>query len=255
VDQRGIRKPAVLDAALSIRTTYTPPDEVPPYEDAEGLDGLMRYKYFGDDPRHSDNVALRRAYEQRLPLIWFVGVARALYLPRYPVWLVADEPEKLQVAVALDGAQLLIRPEVPLADEQRRYVERLTKVRLHQPLFRARVLQAYDNTCAVCRLRHTELLDAAHILRDGHPRGLPVVPNGLGLCKIHHGAYDRNIIGVRPDLVVEVRHDILKEIDGPMLRHGLQEMAGVRLVAPRARAAQPDRSALEERYEEFRQSA
>jgi putative restriction endonuclease len=253
--QRGIRKPAMLEAALSFRTTYTPPGGVPPYEDTEGPDGLVRYKYRGNDPNHPENVALRRAYERQLPLIWFVGVERGLYLPRFPVWLVADEPVKLQFAVALDGAQLLVRPESPLGAEQRRYVERLTKVRLHQPLFRARVLQAYDNTCAMCRLRHAVLLDAAHILRDGHPRGLPVVPNGLGLCKIHHSAYDQDIVGVRPDLVVEVRQDILKEIDGPMLRHGLQEMAGARLVVPRTRAARPDRSALEERYEEFRQSA
>jgi hypothetical protein len=36
-----------------------------------------------------------------------------------------------------------------------------------------------------------ELLDAAHILPDGHPKGEPVVPNGLALCKLHHAAFDR----------------------------------------------------------------
>ncbi|MGI8867651.1 MAG: HNH endonuclease [Mycobacteriales bacterium] len=52
---------------------------------------------------------------------------------------------------------------------------------------------AYETRCAVCRIGHRELLDAAHILPDTHPRGEPVVPNGLALCKIHHAAYDRNI--------------------------------------------------------------
>lgn len=131
-------------------------------------------------------------------------------------------------------------------------MERLTRQRLHQPLFRARVLEAYERQCAMCRLRHVELLDASHILPDSHPRGLPVVPNGISLCKIHHAAYDRNIVGVRPDLLIEVREDILHETDGPMLRHGLQEMAGARLTVPRARASQPDRLALEERFEAFR---
>ena len=37
--QRGIRKPAVLDAALSIRTVYTPEGRQRPYEDAPGPDG------------------------------------------------------------------------------------------------------------------------------------------------------------------------------------------------------------------------
>jgi putative restriction endonuclease len=48
--QRGIRKPASMDAALSIRTVYTEPGQVPPYADAEGPDGLLRYKYRDDDP-------------------------------------------------------------------------------------------------------------------------------------------------------------------------------------------------------------
>jgi len=68
--QRGIRKPASLDAALSLRTTFTPPNQIPPYEDAEGADGLLRYKYRGDDGRHPDNVALRHAMEQVRPLVW-----------------------------------------------------------------------------------------------------------------------------------------------------------------------------------------
>jgi putative restriction endonuclease len=98
------------------------------------------------------------------------------------------------------------------------------------------------------------LLDAAHILPDGHPRGEPVVPNGLALCKIHHAAYDHNVIGVRPDLVIEVQQKVLNEIDGPMLRHGLQEMAGVRLAVPKNHAARPDRDRLAERYEMFKEA-
>ena len=57
--QTGIWKPAGLEAALSIRTTFTPPNELPPYEDDLGEDGLVRYKYRGTDPNHSDNRALR----------------------------------------------------------------------------------------------------------------------------------------------------------------------------------------------------
>ena len=63
--------------------------------------------------------------------------------------------------------------------------------------------------------------------------GEPVITNGLGLCKIHHSAFDANIIGVYPDALVHVREDILKEKDGPMLRYGLQDMAGAKLVLPR----------------------
>jgi putative restriction endonuclease len=250
--QRGIRKPVSLDAALSLRTTFTPPNQIPPYEDAEGADGLLRYKYRGDDGGHPDNVALRRAMEQVRPLVWFMGVAPGVFQAVYPVWLTAEEPALHQFVVAVDAAQRFMPMGPDISADQRRYSEHLTSVRLHQPLFRARVLNAYSATCAMCRLKHAELLDAAHILSDKHRLGLPVVPNGLSLCKIHHAAFDLNIIGVRPDLVIEVQERVLAETDGPMLRHGIQEMAGATLLVPKARNARPDPERLEERYEEFR---
>jgi len=76
-------------------------------------------------------------------------------------------------------------------------------------------------------------------------------PTGLALCKIHHAAYDVNIIAGRPDYLVEIRHDILHEIDGPMLRHGLPEMHGAAIHVPRPPDQRPDRARLEFRYEQF----
>ncbi|MEJ7756744.1 MAG: HNH endonuclease [Nocardioidaceae bacterium] len=223
----------------------------PPYADATGTDGLLRYKYRGDDPQHAENRALRRAYLDGLPLIWFVGVEPGRYEPIFPVWILQDEPEQLQFVLALDEGQRRLSVGESVDDAERRYAERVNKQRLHQPLFRARVLAAYDEQCAMCRLRHAELLDAAHILADAHPSGAPVVPNGLSLCKIHHAAFDRNIIGIRPDLKVHVRDDILREIDGPMLRHGIQEMHDATLTVPRLRSARPNEAWLDERYSTF----
>ncbi len=73
--QRGIRKPAGFSAALSIRTTYRPPGHPRPYADHETADGLLIYKYRGDDPKHHENEAIRAAHDHELPLIWFVGVS------------------------------------------------------------------------------------------------------------------------------------------------------------------------------------
>jgi len=64
-------------------------------------------------------------------------------------------------------------------EARRAYVTVVTQRRVHQQSFRERMLQAYQTQCAICRRRHDELLDAAHILPDGHPRGDPIVPNGL----------------------------------------------------------------------------
>lgn len=114
-------------------------------------------------------------------------------------------------------------------------------------------MRAYDTRCAVCSLGHRELLDAAHVIPESHPDGAPLVANGLALCKIHHAAYDRNILGIRPDYVVKIHHRVLDEIDGPMLKHGLQEHHGVRLrQIPRGRADRPDPDRLKVRYTQFR---
>jgi putative restriction endonuclease len=78
------------------------------------------------------------------------------------------------------------------------------------------------------------------------------VSNGLSLCAIHHRAFDQNVLGVRPDYAVEIREDILREIDGPMLRHGLQGFQGKTILLPRRQDEKPDRDALEERYERFK---
>ena len=248
--QTGIWKPAGFDAALTIRTTYTPANQPPPYADnVEG--GVVHYEYRGTDPNHADNRALRQAMVAALPLAYFVGVAKGVYVPSYPVWLVDENPLRHEFAVAVDEGQRFV-DLTALPEPQRAYVESLTRTRLHQPVFRARVLRAYDQRCAMCRLHHPELLDAAHIIPDDLPRGDPVVPNGLSLCKIHHAAYDANLLGVRPKFVVEVQPRLLKESDGPMLTHGLQSMHGASLFVPRSSAAKPDRERLELRYEQFR---
>ena len=250
--QRGIRKPAGMDAALAIRTTFTPAAQAPPYADSIGSDGLQRYKYRGTDPLHPENVALRRAKELGLPIIWFVGVESGLYDPIYPVYVIGDEPDQLQFALALDEGQRFVTPGLEMPEQARRYVERVTRARLHQRVFRSQVLLAYDDRCTVCSLHHPELLDAAHIVGDAHKDGEPVVPNGLSMCKIHHAAFDSNILGIRPDLSLHIRQDILDEVDGPMLKHGLQAMHDQRLsVLPRAKAARPSEARLELRYSEF----
>ena len=241
--RQGIWKPAWLECALSVVTTFTPPNRPPPYEDDIGEDGYPRYKWRGVDPSAFDNVALRRAMELGKPLIWFIGVAAGLYDPVFPVWLVGEEPAEHQFVMALD--ETVRREWRPLLSEAsefdptRRYAEALVRVRLHQRVFRDRVLLAYESQCALCRLRHPVLLDAAHIKEDSEG-GEPIVPNGMAMCAIHHRAFDANVLGVRPDYKVEIRRDVLVEADGPTLKRapGLARR-GDRAAAPASRTSQP----------------
>ena len=78
--------------------------------------------------------------------------------------------------------------------------------------------------------------------------------NGLSLCRLHHGAFDKYFIAVRPDYTVEVRRSILEEHDGPMLRHGLQGVHNQKIWVPRSQELKPNTAFLEQRYERFRRA-
>jgi putative restriction endonuclease len=255
--QQGIRKVAGLDAALSILTTYAPRPDMRPYDDGEGPDGYPRYKWRGTNPEAFDNIALRRSMLDKKPLAWFWGIAPGVFEPIFPVWMVGEEPDQNQFVVAIDEAMReqwtdLVSHPVDIA-ARRQYAQVIVRQRLHQKVFRARVLIAYQSACAMCHLRHQELLDAAHIKEDSEG-GEPIVPNGVAMCAIHHRAFDSNILGIRPDYIVEVRSDVLSERDGPTLQHALQGLHRTLLSVPRQRHAQPDRTLLEERFERFRQA-
>lgn len=253
---QGIFKPAILpEMPLTIATAPPKPGRPQPYDDEVGDDGFVRYRYRGSDPSHWNNVGLRLAWQRQAPLIYIYGLEPGRYMLQWPAYIHADDPASLTFTVAVDDPQTM-RPDLDddIVDEARRiYVTRLVRQRVHQLAFRTRVLRAYRESCSVCRLAHAELLDAAHILADTHPLGEPRVSNGLAMCKLHHAAFDRNIMGIRPDHVVEIRHDVLEEIDGPMLRHGLQDLHGSRLmVLPTRKTEKPDPEYLALRYEAFR---
>ena len=256
VGPQGIFKPRVLrQAPLSITTVPSGP-----YDDSFGPDDLLRYRYRGTNPQHPDNRGLRLAMERRLPLVYFHGIVPGKYLATWPVFVVGDDPRSLSFSVAVDDAQHLGIDPATLSEEgrqeadtvRRKYVTKVVRVRLHQRVFREQVLEAYQRQCAFCRLRHEELLDAAHIIPDSEPEGEPHVSNGLALCTLHHAAFDRYFMAVRPDFVLEVRRDILEEQDGPPLVHAIQALHGARIVLPRRPELQPSKESIELRYERFR---
>jgi len=257
---QGIFKPRLLpDIPLSITTVPIVEGEQRPYDDAFGEDGLLRYRYRGNDPDHRDNVGLRLAMQRQVPLVYFHGLVPGLYVPEWPVYIVGDDPQRLTFTVSVDERRFVSlgssEPDVEETEIRRRYVTRLFRQRLHQTEFRERVVHAYSHHCAVCRLRRDELLEAAHIMGDADPLGVPAISNGLALCRLHHAAFDRYLIGIRPDCVVEVRKDVREQEDGPMLVHGLQGFRGARLFVPGRQAWQPDKRLLENRFEQFRQMA
>ncbi|MFH0758483.1 MAG: HNH endonuclease [Bacteroidota bacterium] len=249
----GIWKPAILDT-YPISITSNPEG---PYDDVISDDSTLQYRYRGKDPNHRDNVGLKLAMQDQVPLIFFQRIVKGKYLVHWPVYIVAANDLSLTFTVEADRANSISyeaseRLIIDHNETRRKYVTYEMKRRLHQQAFREKVLHAYHEHCALCRLKHRELLDAAHIIPDSQG-GKPIIPNGMALCKIHHAAFDMNIIGISPDYIVKIREDILHEIDGPMLKYGLQSFNDQKIFAPKGNN-RPDPDFLAQRFEEFKKA-
>jgi putative restriction endonuclease len=160
---------------------------------------------------------------------------------------------------------VVLEPGLPVQDMQpgglvsgtdvRAYAARDARIRLHQQRFKLDVMRAYEGRCAICLLRERALVQAAHIVPDADPAGIAAVVNGLALCAIHHLAFDRNLLGIDPGGIVHIADRLLREVDGPMLKAGLQGFHGQGIALPRRSADRPDPTRLEARFEWFRRAA
>jgi putative restriction endonuclease len=253
VGAQGIWKPKRMALPISITTIKDGP-----YEDSWSGDRFLKYSYRGNDPLNYANVWLREIMKDQIPMIYLLSVHKGYYLAEWPVYIVGDNIPGLSFTVDMKEGQTLQAPLLS-TDGDAGYYQGIEKnyktsqilVRLHQKTFRERVLQAYSCQCSLCRLKHRELLDAAHIISDKEDHGDPIVTNGISLCKIHHAAFDKNIIGITPDYSIQVRQDILNETDGPMLKFGIQELNGKEIILPERKEFYPDQKRLEERFERF----
>jgi putative restriction endonuclease len=254
VAPQGIFKPQILDLPLSITTAPKGP-----YDDYFGKDDFLIYRYRGTDPNHRDNVGLRKVFELKRPLIYFHGIEPSKYLAVWPVYIIGDDPGNLAFKIAVDDRLPVVefaesstsRQIAEVSDARHAYLTGTVKVRLYQRSFREKVLDAYRSQCSFCRLKHRELLDAAHIIPDTYPEGKPTITNGIALCKLHHSAFDSFILGVTPDYVIQVREDVLEEEDGPMLQYGLKGLHQTKLILPNSKNNWPSRDSLAWKYDRF----
>ncbi len=252
---KGIHRPKEMRgaAALTLTTAARVPGKRAAYEDELDVENrAILYHYRSGSIDQPDNRALRAAFEQQVPLIYFHGVAPGQYMVVQPVFVTADDPA---------GQVVLLEVGLPYEDmkgqgltsppDLREYALREVRLRLHQQRFRRDVLRAYRQRCTICSLREAALVQAAHIVEDPEPEGIAAVVNGLALCAIHHLAYDRNLLGIDPDGVVHIARRLLAEHDGPMLREGLQGFHGAAIIQPSRAADRPDPHRLETRFSHF----
>lgn len=259
--QRGIFKPQQMRYLLSIRTVFPKLGGKVWYDDQREMhrqiyegEETVAYAFMGQDPDAADTRWLREAFEEQVPIIYFLGVAPGRYQAMLPAFISGWDSGALsaQVAFGLPDQEALAPPMTP---PERRYALRAVKQRLHQASFRGAVITAYHGTCARSGLPEPLLLDAAHIVPDKDEQlGQAVVPNGIPLSKIHHAAFDAHLIGIDPDYRLHVSDRLLGQHDGPMLE-AFKGLNGGEIHLPVRAKDRPDRDRLALRFERFRAAA
>ena len=256
--RRGIFKPRQMQFLLSIKTSIPQQGRTAWYDDQReahqqiyaGQD-VVEYAFMGKDPDAANNRWLREAYENQVVVIYFLGVSPGRYQAIVPTFICGWNRIALKAQITFGISDQEAVTELPNVPE-RRYALREVKQRLHQDSFRETLLVAYKGRCALSRLREDRLLDAAHIVSDKNELlGQPVVSNGLLLSKIHHAAFDANLIGIDPDYRVHVAERLLEQRDGPTLE-ALKQIQDHGLHLPRRQRDYPDRDRLALRYEDFK---
>jgi putative restriction endonuclease len=256
--QRGIFKPQQMRFLLSIKTVFPKPGGKVWYDDQRQVhrqifegDETIEYAFMGQNPDAADNRWLREAFENQVPIIYFLGIAPGRYQAMVPTFVTGWDAAalKARIAFGVPEQDALVPPENAL---ERRYALRVVKQRLHQASFREAVITAYNGRCALSGLPESLLLDAAHIVADKDEQfGQPVIPNGIPLSKIHHAAFDAHLIGIDPDYRLHVSERLLGQNDGPMLE-ALKRLNGGTIHLPKRTKDQPDRDRLALRFERFK---
>lgn len=107
-------------------------------------------------------------------------------------------------------------------DTSRRKVIRTIATTYRAYDFRERVLGAYGHRCAFCRVQ-LSLLDAAHIVPVAAPGSTDEIVNGIALCKLHHFAYDSNLVSFDWRYRIEVSQARLAELSAMNVDGGLKK--------------------------------
>lgn len=199
-------------------------EEIPIYL-FTSIDGLDEYEYEG----LVEVTDARYEYEQSEARMKYKFDLRKLDVATWDEYLdIASEVEK--------------DTEEPLTEPPERE-ESSTLIR--SAAFKRKVRSAYDDKCAICSSERRSPtgnpeVEAAHIYPKSEG-GRDVVPNGIGLCKLHHWAFDVGWVAISDDYEV-----IVNEAEGVTTPNEFSEFEGQMLNLPKDEDAIPGERFLRE---------
>lgn len=126
----------------------------------------------------------------------------------------------------------------------------IVRQRVNQSFFRSVIMSSYNSKCCISGIGNPELLEACHIVDWACSSANRTNPeNGLCLNVLFHKAYDKNLLGITPDLQVEISDEMLERVSDDNYRNYLIGLNGQKLRMPTRFC--PKTEFLEMHYDKF----
>ncbi|WP_205668493.1 hypothetical protein [Bradyrhizobium diazoefficiens] len=104
--QRGIFKPHQMRFLLSIKTVFPKPGGKVWYDDQRDIqrqifygDEAIDYAFMGKNPDAADNRWLKEAYENQIPVVYFLGIAPGRYQALLPTFISGWDGQALKARI------------------------------------------------------------------------------------------------------------------------------------------------------------
>ncbi|MDD3125749.1 MAG: HNH endonuclease [Candidatus Kapabacteria bacterium] len=129
--------------------------------------------------------------------------------------------------------------------------ERVIRQRINQSFFRNAVLSSYNYACCISGIAQTELLEACHIVDWAENIDNRLNPaNGLCLNPFFHKAYDRNLLAITPDYIVQISDKLIDSTTQEFTKAYLMQIHNKEIVLPDKFL--PNRDLLALHFDKFR---
>lgn len=111
--------------------------------------------------------------------------------------------------------------EIEISLEKRRYASRNINSPVRDTSFRERILNVYNDRCAICGLQ-MNMVEACHII-PVEDNGTDEIINGIALCHNHHKAFDSGLILINEEYSIILNHSKIKDIKSANIAGGLDD--------------------------------
>lgn len=166
---------------------------------------------------------------------------RAVWAEYFGRWEVLADHAVVEVPTDIIDTRTRIHPPARTAPSGPTEVSRETMQRRGQSFFRAAVVAAHDGKCCITGITSPAMLRASHIVPWSQDPLLRLDPhNGLCLNALHDAAFDRGLITLSDQFVLQVSKRVKKTVPETIYQEMFENRAGSPITLPERFAPKPE---------------